>query len=120
MHPTIAIWTLGLLAAVSLGFVFLKWSLGHVRTRWKLNISFQQPGEPSRAGSSFAFEKFERTVHSLSLKCECGAHWRFHETSGHADSDSQPMPIGDSFTCPKCGRVIDLRAVRKLLSERRS
>ncbi len=113
MHSKIAIWTLGLLAAVLLGFI-AKWFFRHVRTRWKLNVSFQPQSAPAHSGSSLMVEKFERTAHSLSLKCECGTTWRFHETSGHADPDSQPMPAGDSFTCPNCGRAIDLSEARKL------
>jgi len=99
MHSTIAIWTIGLLAAVLLGF-FLKSFFGHVRTRWKFNISFQPQSAPAHSGSSFVMEKFERTAHSLNLECECGATWRFHETSGHTDSDSQPIASGGFVYVP--------------------
>lgn len=113
MHSTIAVWTIGLLAAVLLGFI-VTWFFGYVRTRWKLSVSFQPQSAPSHSGSSFMVEKFEQSARSLSIKCECGTTWRFHETSGHADPGSQPMPAGDSFTYPNCGRAIDLSEARKL------
>lgn len=113
MQPTITIPALVLLL-IFLGGLAVGWFLGRVRLQTKFNISFQKPGQASASSPVFAVAK---TVQTLNLKCQCGATWRFHETSGHADQGSQPMPTGDSFTCPKCGRNIDLRELHKIQPE---
>jgi hypothetical protein len=83
--------------------------LGGVRLQGRLAIAFQQPGDASDLSRTSIVTKTE----TLNLKCRCGAAWRFHQTSGHAAQGTQPMPSGDVFTCPNCGRSIDLREVRK-------
>jgi hypothetical protein len=113
MLPTINIPVIGLIFVFLFGALF-GWFLGRRRLQGGLSISVHDPGVTSGANRTFAISK---TVRSLSLKCECGSTWRFHETSGHADQGSQPMPTGDSFTCPSCGRSIDLRELRKALAD---
>ena len=75
---------------------------------------FQAPGAASRSDISFVKSK---TIRTMNLKCQCGATFQFRETSGHADPGSQPFPTGDSFTCPKCGKSIDLTEERRLESK---
>jgi len=111
MQPTITIPVLGLVLVFVVGLV-VGWLLGRVRLQGAVNVSLQGTG--AGAGSSRTFS-FAKTVRILTLKCQCGATWRFHETSGHPDQGSQPMPSGDAFTCPNCGRSMDLHEVRKAL-----
>jgi hypothetical protein len=75
---------------------------------------FQARGAASPSDVSFVRSK---TIRTMDLKCQCGATFRFRETSGRADPGSQPFPTGDSFTCPKCGKTIDLTEERRLESE---
>lgn len=113
MQSTVTIPTIGLVLVFLVGLA-AGWFLGRVHLQTRFNISFQKPGQASASSPVFAVAK---TVQTLNLKCQCGATWRFHETSGHADQGSQPMPTGDSFTCPNCGRSIDLRQFHKLLPD---
>ena len=110
MHSTITISALGLAGIFVLGFV-IGWVCGKARIGGSFNISVERADPASGSNPTFVFAK---TVKTMSLKCQCGETWRFHETSGHPDQGSQPMPEGDSYTCPKCGRTIDLREIRKL------
>ena len=46
--------------------------------------------------------------------------WRslnFREGTGLFAPDTQPIPSGDSFVCPKCGKSIDLKAERQFEAE---
>lgn len=47
------------------------------------------------------------------LKCQCGAVWNFVDGNGPVPPGSEPLPSGESFSCPKCGRSIDLKAARE-------
>ena len=113
MQSTITIPALGLLP-VFLGGLAVGWVLGRVRFQGRLSVSLQKPGVTSNSSPSFEFKK---SVVALNSKCQCGTTWKFHETSGHPDQGSQPMPTGDSFICPNCGRSIDLRQVHKMLPD---
>jgi len=113
MQQTITISVLGLALVFPVGFV-AGWLLGRIHMKGTFNISLQKPGVTSGSRPAFAVAK---TVQTLNLKCQCGATWKFHETSGHPDEGSQPMPAGDAFTCPSCGRSIDLRELHKLMPQ---
>jgi hypothetical protein len=110
MASTITISPIGLvaiiLAGVVVGFVFGRSQLGLAFSITKLDGD----GQPKFAIAT-------KTVRSLTVKCNCGATWKFHETGGNADQGSQPMPEGDSFTCPKCGQVMDLREAHRIERE---
>jgi hypothetical protein len=92
------------------------WLFSRVRVKGAINVSVLPPGATSGLGSSLITSKTIRT-RALNLKCQCGETWQFRETSGHADAGSLPFPTGDSFTCPKCGKSIDLSQERKLEAE---
>lgn len=66
---------------------------------------------PAHTGSSFVTTK---TVRTMELKCACGSHWKFRDSAGAPTPGYEPYPSGDSFSCPKCGKVIDLNEIRKL------
>ena len=115
MHSSATISPVQSVAVVFLIFGFVMgWLFGRARVRGSLNVSILPPGATSGATSSFITSK---TVRTLTLKCLCGATWTFRETSGHADPGSLPFPSGDSFTCPKCGKTLDLTQERKLEAE---
>jgi len=108
---TISVW--GLVALFLLGCV-VGYLFRYMLPLTRMGISIQKLDQNSSARPTFAFAK---TVKSLSLRCQCGTTWRFHETGGHPDQGSEPMPEGDSFVCKNCGRSIDLREIRKAQSE---
>lgn len=54
---------------------------------------------------------------NVTIKCQCGTIWQFREGSGPFPPGTEPMPTGDSFTCNKCGKVIDLKQERQLEAE---
>jgi hypothetical protein len=71
------------------------------------------PGELLRSGGS----RFARATRTVVLKCKSGATWQFREGTGSLPPGVEPIPTGDSFTCKKCGRSIDLRVERQLEAE---
>jgi hypothetical protein len=71
------------------------------------------PGELLRSGGS----RFVRATRTVVLKCKCGATWKFREGTGSLPPGVEPIPTGDSFTCKKCGRSIDLKVERQLEAE---
>ena len=114
MQPTITISIWGLLAIFLLGAV-VGYVFRYMASFTKMNISIQKLDGDTTARPTFTFAK--TTVKSLSLRCQCGTTWRFHETGGHPDQGSEPMPEGDSFVWKNCGRSIDLREIRKAQDE---
>jgi hypothetical protein len=54
---------------------------------------------------------------NVAIKCQCGAMLQFREGSGPFPPGIEPMPSGDSYICPKCGRSIDLKQERQLEAE---
>lgn len=94
--------------------VAVGWVMAKTRVSGSLQVSV--PGvDPSQAGKSrtLSFVKTS-TTRTLALKCQCGAFWKFTEGSGAQAPGTQPMPTGDSFVCPKCGKSMDLKAERQL------
>jgi hypothetical protein len=71
------------------------------------------PGIPVKPGFHFQ----TRRTRTLVLKCQCGAIWQYREGPGPFPPGTEPIPTGDSFTCKKCGRSIDLKQERQLESE---
>ena len=51
----------------------------------------------------------------MTIKCGCGAVHHFHSGGTGAVPGATPLPEGDTFTCPQCGKAIDLTQARKLL-----
>jgi len=89
------------------------WVLGKFRVSGRANIDFT--GVNPTPGSFKSVKT--TTVRSLTLKCKCGAVWNFREGTGLFAPDTQPIPSGDSFVCPKCGKSIDLKAERQFEAE---
>lgn len=94
--------------------VAVGWVMAKTRVSGSLQVNV--PGvDPSQVGKSrtLSFVKTS-TTRTLALKCQCGAFWKFTEGSGVQAPGTQPMPTGDSFVCPKCGKSMDLKAERQL------
>jgi hypothetical protein len=51
-------------------------------------------------------------VKILKVKCQCGENLEFRDPPDLSHPNSLAIPVGDSITCPKCARVIDLSEFR--------
>ena len=83
------------------------WFIATLRVRGNIRFSFL----PSGKVTPFLATKTTRT---LELKCDCGSTWKFRDTAGPLAPGFQPYPTGDSYACPKCGKVTDLNEIRRL------
>ena len=120
-----------LLVAVLVAGIAIGWLFSKVRFGGSIRVSTTLPGASPRTGirTRWVVEKRKQTSRTMELKCTCGSVWKFHDPAGPADAmatsepGSLPFPIGDSFSCPNCGRAIDLRPIHNLendaLSQRR-
>jgi hypothetical protein len=109
MQSTITISVWGLAGIFVLG-ALAGWLVGKLRAFGNVSFSVNRAATDSALYSGVEFSK---TVRVLKLKCNCGETLNFHATDGHPDQRSQPIPEGDSIGCPKCGRMLDLRDLRK-------
>lgn len=55
----------------------------------------------------------KKVVRKMEINCQCGASLKFAEGE-NLPSGYQPMPTGDVYTCPQCGRAIDLKKIHSL------
>jgi hypothetical protein len=53
----------------------------------------------------------------LEVKCQCGAIYKFGEGAAAWSFDFKPFPKGDTFTCPTCGRNINIQDARNLAQQ---
>ena len=95
------------LAGIFLAGLAAGWLIATVRVSGSARISFRSPGNVT----PFLATKATRT---LELKCACGSLWKFRDTPGPLPPGFQPYPTGDSYSCPRCGKVTDLNEIRKL------
>lgn len=115
MNSTITLSWLTVLAVFLIG-IAVGWVMAKTRVSGSLNVNIS-PAAPSQAKpTSLSFIK-TTTTRTLALKCQCGAVWKFSESSGPQPPGTQPIPTGDSFVCPKCGKSMDLKAERQLEAE---
>jgi len=56
-----------------------------------------------------------KRIKILKIKCQCGEALEFRDPPDPSHPNSLPALSGDSLTCPKCGRVIDLSEFRTSL-----
>lgn len=115
MNSTITLSWLTVLAVFLIG-IAVGWVMAKTRVSGSLNVNIS-PADPSQAKpTTLSFVK-TTTTRTLALKCQCGAVWKFTESSGPQPPGTQPFPMGDSFVCPKCGKSMDLKAERQLEAE---
>jgi hypothetical protein len=98
------------LAGIFFAGLFAGWLIATLRVSGNLRFSFQPPGKVS----PFLATKKTRT---LELKCACGSISKFRDTQGPLPPGFQPYPTGDSYSCPKCGKVADLNEIRRLAGD---
>jgi hypothetical protein len=113
MDSTITLPWVAVIAVFLLGVVVGWFVANQVGVSVSLRTSNMPPVELLRSGSS----RFVRTTRTLLLKCKCGATWQFREGTGSLPPGVEPIPTGDSFTCKKCGRSIDLKVERQVDAE---
>jgi hypothetical protein len=99
-----------LLIAVFVAGLAAGWLLATFRPRARLSL------QPTGTGTSSLAAKRARI---LELKCGCGSVWKFRDSTGALPPGYEPYPKGDSYTCPNCGRSIDLKAIQKLEADRK-
>ena len=92
--------------------VLVGWILAKLRAGAVLKI-----GLSSGSLGPATFKITRTAVRNMTLRCQCGAIWNFREGSGPFPPGTQPMPTGDSFVCPKCGKSIDLTLERQVEAE---
>lgn len=115
MNSTVTLSWLTVLAVFLIG-IAVGWVMAKTRVSGSLNVNIS-PADPSQAKPrTLSFVK-TTTTRTLALKCQCGAIWKFSESSGPQLPGTQPLPTGDSFVCPKCGKSMDLKAERQLEAE---
>jgi hypothetical protein len=97
-------------AGIFLAGLVAGWLIATLRVNGNLRFSFLPQGK----ARPFLATKTTRT---LELKCACGSLWKFRDTPGLLAPGFQPYPTGDSYSCPKCGKVTDLNEIRKLAGD---
>jgi len=89
--------------------IVIGWILATVtRGRATIQLSALPPGTDMNTGSVRVAMKKTRT---MELKCKCGSVLKFRDP---VEPGYQPYPSGDSFSCSGCGKVYDLKEIRKL------
>ena len=114
MNSTVTLPWLTVLAIFLIG-IAVGWVMAKTRVSGSLNVNIS-PADPSQGKPrTLSFVK-TTTTRTLALKCQCGAVWKFTDSSS-PQVGTQPIPTGDSFICPKCGKSMDLKAERQLEAE---
>ncbi|MGA7869270.1 MAG: hypothetical protein WCA22_00085 [Candidatus Binatus sp.] len=89
--------------------IIIGWMLANVtRTTETIQLSAIPPGTDLSTG---ARRVAKTKVRTMELKCKCGSVLKFRDP---VEPGYQPYPSGDSFSCSGCGKVYDLREIRKL------
>ena len=93
-----------LLAVITfLAGIAVGWLLATIHRKGRIDIPVPPVGIDSGAG--------KRRTRTIEIKCGCGALLKFRDP---AEPGYQPYPSSDSITCPNCGRVKNLKEIRKL------
>lgn len=67
------------------------------------SVGTKSVGEPPQTSPS--------KTRTMEIKCGCGSLLKFRDPM---ELGYQPYPSGDSITCPNCGKVMNLKELRKL------
>jgi hypothetical protein len=103
-----------LLFGIFLAGYMLGWMMATLRQRSNLGLKSGEVSPESLATLATSIARTS-TSRSIRLKCTCGALWNFRSPNDSTNSDQPAVPDGDSYTCPKCHRSIDLRPMREML-----
>jgi hypothetical protein len=98
-----------------IGALLIGIAIGWLLAKMRVSGSFSASLTPS-TGAGPVSTKFVRST-NLTLKCVCGDVQKFHYSSAGSAPESAPFPSGDSYTCPKCGKALDLTELRKVARE---
>jgi hypothetical protein len=113
MHATYTV-PVVLLFGIFLGGYALGWIMASLRQRSTLGFKLGE-ASPDSLGALATSIARTSTSRAIRLKCTCGSVWNFRGPNDSSGSDQPVLPDGDSYTCPKCGRAIDLRPMREML-----
>ena len=102
-----------ILAIFLLGIV-VGWMFAKVRVSASVRVGSPGPDISQANASGMRLTRRVNTVRRLTLKCKCGATWKFAEGISPLPPNTNPIPTGDSFVCPGCGNAIDLKQERQL------
>jgi hypothetical protein len=100
--PSSPLFVIVFVAGIAVGYL-----LATLRRTRTIRLSSLPSGVDSGAGGKRRLIK----TRTMELKCKCGALWKFRDP---AEPGYEPFPSGDSFTCPGCGKIKDLREIHKL------
>jgi hypothetical protein len=114
MDSTVTLPWVGVIAIFLLGAIVGWLAAGKLGTRVSVKV-----GSGPLVDSDLSKGLHVRVAKSRTvlLKCQCGATWQFREGIGPFPPGTEPIPTGDSYTCKKCGRSIDLTQERQLEAE---
>lgn len=115
MNSTVTLSWLTIFAIFLVG-IAVGWVMAKTRVSGSVNVDISG-ADPSRGKPRILSFVKTTTTRTLALKCQCGALWKFADSSGPQQPGTQPIPTSDSFVCPKCGRSVDLKAERQLEAE---
>ncbi len=101
-----------MLVVIFVAGLVVGWLLAAVRIRGRVSFSIQ----PTAEGAPGIVTK-SVTVRTMELRCLCGSVWKFRDAAGPPKPAYEPYPSGDTYSCPNCGRAIDLKQIRKLEGE---
>ena len=113
MHATYTV-PLVLFFGIFLAGYMLGWMMATLRQRSNLGSKLGEASPESLATLATSIARTSASE-SIRLKCTCGAIWNFRGPNDTSQSDQPTLPDGDSYTCPKCNRTIDLRPMREML-----
>jgi hypothetical protein len=78
---------------------------------------------PSASKLSLGRAKYTETIlngNIYQLKCNCGEVSKFRSPSVAEPADLPVLPTADSYSCPKCGFVMDLKRLREITKKLQS
>ena len=89
--------------------------VGRKTSNVRVSTSVDLERSPAEGGPSRLVVK--KVVRKMEIKCKCGAIYKFSGGAGPLLPGYEPLPTGDSFTCPNCGNQNDLTAARDLMKD---
>lgn len=103
-------------AGIAVGWFF---GTARIRLGGSMRVSTAPPEATPGICTNWSGEavKSASKARTMELRCKCGSVWKFRDPP---EPGFEPFPVGDSFSCPKCGFATDLRRIRKLVQDARA